>query len=309
MHTASNLICFVCALSLICSGFIIRRGLQYPEVCMRISGQVTASFQGEPGAYSEIAVKQVLGGATIAIPCATFEETFKALVDDHADFAVVPIENSLGGSIHANYDLLLRYDLRIIGEYELKIEHCLLANAGVALESIKSVMSHPQALAQCDSYLRSRGIRPIPHFDTAGAAKAIRDGGHKDCAAIASRLAAETYGLNVLQSSIEDHEINYTRFLVLVRADVSATNPTAQPTKTSVVFVVPNQAGALYKALACFSLRDIDCCKIESRPTPVELLTQLRARQVSEVPRFRSDTAHHQNHPVPLSIHFITCFR
>ena len=194
----------------------------------------------------------------------------------------MPIENSLGGSIHSNYDLLLRYDLHIIGEHEFKVEHCLLALPGVKMEDIKKVMSHPQALAQCDGYLRTHGLTPEPSYDTAGSAKVIKDKNFLDCAAIASDLAGSIHGLDVLERNIEDHDDNFTRFLLLSRQPVSSLIPPNMDAKTSIVFVLPNNPGALYKALACFSLRDVDFSKIESRPTPVRILQQLRHSSASK---------------------------
>lgn len=156
------------------------------------------------------------------------------------------------------------------------MEHCLLALPGVKKEDIKKVMSHPQALAQCDGYLRKEGLTPEPAYDTAGSAKMIKDGNLMNCAAIASDLAGKIHGLEVLECNIEDHDDNFTRFLLLSRQSVSALIPPGLDAKTSIVFVLPNNPGALYKALACFSLRDIDFSKIESRPTPVQILQQLK---------------------------------
>lgn len=210
------------------------------------------------------------------MPHESFELAFKAVANREVDYAVVPIENSLGGSIHSNYDLLLRYDLHIIGEHEFKVEHCLLALPGVKKNDIKRVMSHPQALAQCDSYLRTQGFTPEPTYDTAGSAKMIKEKGLMNCAAIASDLAASIHGLEVLECNIEDHDNNFTRFLLLSRQPVSSLITPQLDAKTSIVFILPNVAGALYKALACFSLRDVDFSKIESRPTPVQILQQLK---------------------------------
>ena len=160
--------------------------------------------------------------------------------------------------------------MHIIAEYEFKVEHYLLALPGVLMTDIKTFLSHPQALAQCDKYLLKHGLTPQPTYDTAGSAKIIKEQGLTDCAAIASDLAGKTYGLDPVESNIEDHDINYTRFLLLSRNPVSSLIPPKMSAKTSMVFVVPNMAGALYKAMACFSLRDIDLCKIESRPTSVD---------------------------------------
>lgn len=223
----------------------------------------------------------MLGPRIVSIPYESFEDAFKAVASREVDYAVVPIENSLGGSIHTNFDLLLRYDLHIIAEHEFRVEHSLLALPGVKREQIKKVMSHPQALAQCDNYLRqwdSKYGRVVREgtYDTAGSAKMIKEKGLLDCAAIASDLAGQTYGLEVLETNIEDHDNNFTRFLLLARQPVSSLIPANTPAKTSIVFVLPNNPGALYKALACFSLRDIDFCKIESRPTSVKLLQFLQ---------------------------------
>lgn len=240
------------------------------------------AYQGEPGAYSEKAARELLGGRILTIPYPSFEEAFKAVASREVDYAVLPIENSLGGSIHNNFDLLLRYNLHIIAEHDFRVEHTLLALPGVKKEDIKRVMSHPQALAQCDSFIREWGVKPEAAYDTAGSAKMIKEQGLTDCAAIASDLAGETYGLQILASNIEDHEENFTRFLVLSRVPVSALLPPSMPAKTSIVFVVQNTAGALYKALACFSLRDIDFSKIESRPTSVDLLRFLQFQSNSD---------------------------
>lgn len=215
------------------------------------------AFQGEPGAYSEKAARELLGPRIITSPCQSFEDTFKAVASREADYCVVPIENSLGGSIHTNYDLLLRYDLHIIAEHEFRVEHSLLALPGVKKEDIKKVLSHPQALAQCDNYLRNWGVGREETYDTAGSAKMIKDKDMRDCAAIASDLAGLTYGLEVMDSNIEDWDNNFTRFLLLARQPVSSQIPPLMAAKTSIVFVLENTPSALYKALACFSLRDI----------------------------------------------------
>eukprot|EP00611_Tribonema_gayanum_P025022 TRINITY_DN5613_c0_g1_i1.p1 TRINITY_DN5613_c0_g1~~TRINITY_DN5613_c0_g1_i1.p1 ORF type:complete len:332 (+),score=102.98 TRINITY_DN5613_c0_g1_i1:121-1116(+) len=235
------------------------------------------AFQGEPGAYSEKCLREMLGQDVIAVGRPSFEDVFRSVSNREADYAVIPIENSLGGSIHANYDLLLRFELFIIGEHDFKVEHSLMALPGTKASEIKQVLSHQQALAQCDNYLRAMpGVERVPTYDTAGSAKMIAEKGMKGCAAIASELAAETYGLEVLATNIEDDHVNFTRFLLLARQPVGVFIAPPVPAKTSVVFTLPNTAGALYKALACFSLRDIDFSKIESRPTSAQLLQYLR---------------------------------
>lgn len=263
----------------------MRKVLREPSTFLRASSTpiipphpMKVAFQGEPGAYSEKASRELLGPRISTIPYKSFEDTFKAVASREVDYAVVPIENSLGGSIHTNFDLLLRYNLHIIAEHEFRVEHYLLAYPGVKKENIQKVMSHPQALAQCENYLRNWGVRQEQTYDTAGSAKMIKDQTLLDCAAIASDLAGETYGLEILDENIEDHENNFTRFLLLSRTPVSSLVPPNMPAKTSIVFVIPNIPGALYRALACFTLRDIDFCKIESRPTSVDLLQQLQLK-------------------------------
>merc|ERR1711988_911179 len=181
-----------------------------------------------------------------------------------------------GGSIHKNYDLLLRYDnVYIIAEHTLRVRHSLLGLPGTKKEDVKTVMSHPQALAQCDNCLRQLGVKQEPKYDTAGSAKFIKEKNLEGCAAIASDLAADIYGLDVLDSNIEDDDVNYTRFMLLSRRPVGADIPKGMDAKTTLVFLVESEPGALYKALACFALRDIDLMKCDSRPTSVKLLKYL----------------------------------
>jgi prephenate dehydratase/prephenate dehydrogenase len=248
-----------------------------PSTMMRVA------YQGVAGAYSEKATRELLGEKVIAVGRPSFEDCFRAVASMECDYACLPIENSLGGSIHENYDLMLRYDLTIIAEHEFRVKHCLLARKGVKREDIKYAISHPQALAQCDNFLRGLGIKPIPTYDTAGSAKMLADNEKlpegctpQNTAAIASDLAGKTYGLNCLEAGIEDDDTNFTRFLLLARKGVVEFLSNNIPAKTSIVFTFSNAAGALYKALACFALRDIDCSKIESRPTSASLLNFLK---------------------------------
>jgi len=208
------------------------------------------------------------------------------------DYAIVPIENTLGGSIHENYDLMLRYDLTIVAEHDFRVRHCLLTKPGLDVKEIKYAISHSQALSQCDNYLRARGITPISTYDTAGSAKMISKSikgeasgrelpegcTPENTAAIASNLAGETFELECKEEGIEDDDCNFTRFLLLGRNGVVQHLNKKIPSKTSLVFTLPNSAGALYKSLACFSLRDIDMSKIESRPMSAALLNYLRFR-------------------------------
>jgi len=219
------------------------------------------AFQGEAGAYSEQAVFEYLG-AVETQPCESFDAVFAAVGSGGCDAALIPIENSLAGSIHQNYDLLMRYQLHIVGEYFLRVRHCLIALPNVKKSEIKKAISHPQALGQCDAYLRKHGIKAEAVYDTAGSVKMLKESGARDTAAIASRRAAELYEMQILEEGIEDSTENYTRFLMIAR---EAIQPDAEA-KTSIVFTLRNEPGALFKALSVFALRDIDLTKIESRP-------------------------------------------
>ena len=219
------------------------------------------AFQGEPGAYSEQAVFNYFGEVE-TLPCESFDAMFDAVISGKSEFALAPIENSLAGSIHQNYDLLLSHDLHIVGEYLLRVRHCLIGFHDAQKSDIKKAISHPQALGQCAGYLRNLNIKPETVYDTAGSVKMLKESGARDTAAIASQRAAEIYEMQVLEEGIEDNAENYTRFLAVGReAVVPESNA-----KTSIVFTLKNQPGALFKAMSVFALRDIDLTKIESRP-------------------------------------------
>lgn len=225
--------------------------------------RVRVAFQGERGAFSEQAGYAFFGDRMIPIPFRSFDEVFKSVRKGEVDYGVIPIENSLYGSIHQNYDLLQRYNVYIVGEVKLRIRHYLLANYGVKMSDVKKIYSHPQALAQCEAFLKKlKDVEIIPTYDTAGSAKMIKEKRIFDGAAIAGKQAGKYYGLKVLKSGIENHEKNFTRFLVLSRRKIIARkNP-----KTSIIFTTKNIPGALFSALGIFAYRYINLLKIESRP-------------------------------------------
>jgi len=221
------------------------------------------AFQGEAGAYSETAAIALLGDSAELVPCSSFDEVFSMVEAGDCQRGVVPLENSLAGSVYRNYDLLLRYDLYFVAEYNLRISHNLIAAPGVLLDDVHRVYSHPQALAQCESSLAElANVELVPSYDTAGAVKLILDGGFRDAAAIASRRAAELYDMHVLRADFEDVAENYTRFVVLSREPITFHGES----KTSIAFAGVNRPGLLYGSLRVFALRDIDLTKIESRP-------------------------------------------
>ena len=222
------------------------------------------SYQGEPGAFSEAAGRRLAPEAEL-VPCKSFEEVFASVRDGRVGYGIVPIENSIGGSIHRNYDLLVAHELPIRAEIELPVVHQLLALPGTTIERLRRVYSHPQALAQCERFLRTlKGIDIIATYDTAGSAKMVADERLEDAAAIASARAGEVFGLTALATSIQDFDDNITRFLVIGAEPLHQ----AVPDKTSIVFSLPNEPGSLFKALAVFALRGVDLTKLESRPIP-----------------------------------------
>ena len=228
------------------------------------------AYQGEPGAYSEAAALK-FHAATDVLPYPTFEDVFAAVMSGKATHGILPVENSIGGSIHRNFDLLAEHELPIVGEVELLVEHCLLAYPGATRESLRRIYSHPQALAQCEQFLRALSPRTdggpasveiVATYDTAGSAKLIRDEALTDTGAIASARAGEIFGLQILESGIQDFAANLTRFVIVAKTAETVTDAD----KTTILFALPNQPGALFKALSVFALRDIDLTKLESRP-------------------------------------------
>lgn len=229
------------------------------------------AFQGERGAFSEEAARRLAGESIEVMPCPRFEDVFRALRSGAASGAAVPIENSLAGSVHENYDHLLNFDFPIVAETSVRIVHHLMAPRNVRFPKIKRVYSHPVALNQClDFFAKNPQLERIPFYDTAGSAKMVMEQGLSDAAAIASATAAEIYGARILRRSIESDRRNFTRFFLLRRPEDSA-RPAAPENssaawKTSLVFSTRNSPGALFRALSCFALRDLNLTKIESRP-------------------------------------------
>ncbi|KAJ7546957.1 hypothetical protein O6H91_08G062500 [Diphasiastrum complanatum] len=229
----------------------------------RHTSPLRVAYQGVPGAYSEAAASKAYPNCE-AVPCDQFEAAFEAVELWLVDRAVLPAENSLGGSIHRNYDLLLRHRLHIVGEVQLAVHHCLLGLPGAKKEDLCRVLSHPQALAQCENTLVKLGVAREAVDDTAGAAQFVATLNHMDTGAVASSRAAEIYGLDILADGIQDDLDNVTRFLMLAREPIIPRND--RPFKTSIVFSLEEGPGVLFKALAVFALRNINLTKIESRP-------------------------------------------
>jgi prephenate dehydratase len=221
------------------------------------------AFQGVPGAFSYQAVYKLFGAKIKPLPCLVFDDVFESVARKRADFAVVPIENTLAGSIYQNFDLLASHSLEVIAETFLRVEHNLIAHPHASLNQIRQIYSHPAALEQCKRLLRKlKKVEKVSFYDTAGSVKHIRDCGLQKAAAIASEDAARIYGMKILRRGVEDEPENFTRFLALARKGRAK----SEGSKTSIVFGLKNEPGILFKALSVFALRNIDLTKIESRP-------------------------------------------
>lgn len=223
----------------------------------------TIAFQGNPGAYSDIACRRVYPSYT-TLPCPSFLDAFEALKSGRADLAMIPIDNSIAGRVADIHYLLPRYDFHFIGEYFLPIDHCLLGVAGATLDGIKRVLSHTHALPQCRQIIRRHKWEQIVSGDTAGAAERVAREGDKTQAAIASALTADIYGLKILKRDIADEKNNITRFLVLARKADAAKPKRGTPYMTSIIFSVRNVSAALYKALGGFATNGVNMLKLES---------------------------------------------
>lgn len=223
----------------------------------------TIAIQGERGSFSEEAARSLMGRSVQVLPKETFAAIFRSVAEGEARYCLAPIENTLAGSVYENYDLLLEHDLHIVAEVNLRIVHNLIAFSGTTMENLRQVYSHPVALAQCGKFFkRHPKVEKIPFYDTAGSVKMLAERKINGAAAIASHIAASVYGGRTLQKHLEDHQENYTRFLLLSR------QPSVAPgsNKVSVAFSTRNIPGALFKCLSVFALRDIDLTKMESRP-------------------------------------------
>ncbi len=221
------------------------------------------AFQGEIGAYSESAVYSYFNSSVQVKPCKTLSDVFKIVENGEVDYGVVPIENSIEGSVNQTYDLFLKHDLKVCGEIILKIVHCLITTPKTELKSIEVIYSHPQALAQCRSFIEDLGCEMMSTYDTAGSVKILKEKGLMNAGAIASERAADIYGMKVIIRGIANNPNNYTRFFVLSKND----SPPSGEDKTSIIFSTKHTPGALYHALGEFAARDINLTKIESRPT------------------------------------------
>ncbi len=234
------------------------------------------AFQGELGAFSHLAIRQLLGERAKPVPQPWFDQVFGALASGEVDAAAVPFENTLHGSVHENYDLLLKHDLVITAETSVRVVLNLAAPPGVSFRKIRTVYSHQVALNQCkDFFARHKQLKSEPFYDTAGSVKMVMEKHPEGVAAIGPELATGIYGAHILKRGIEDDRQNYTRFFLLEPAGAKARDPRdrrasrerrERPWKTSLVFTTKNIPGALFRALAALALRDLNLVKIESRP-------------------------------------------
>jgi prephenate dehydratase len=256
-----------------------------------------AAFQGELGAFSQVAVQQLLGLDAGVAPCQRFEEVFVALRDKIVDAAVIPIENTLHGSVHENYDHLLHFDAEIVAETHVRIAHNLIVPPGVAFKDVRKVYSHPVALNQCLKFFAANPqLERVSFYDTAGSVKMITEDRPVQAAAIASSVAAGIYGAKILKRNIEDDPSNFTRFFLLRRPGHKKQKPqSSSQWKTSLVFTTRNIPGALFRSLSAFALRDINLSKIESRPLkgkPWEYLFYVDFLGSTEEPKVQKALGH-----------------
>ena len=221
----------------------------------------TVAYQGERGAYSEEGASSLFPGAGL-LPQASIRKVFEAVEVGRVPYGLVPVDNSQAGSINETYDLFLKHGLHLVAETVVRVDHCLLALPGTHVDDLTEVISHPQAIAQCEEFLSALEVSVRPEYDTAGAAKRVAEGSLRTTAAIASRRAGEMYGLEVVAERIQTYPDNHTRFAALARAP----EPLGRPDKSSLVFGVGHVAGSLYRCLGAFAERHLSLTKLESRP-------------------------------------------
>jgi len=224
------------------------------------------AFQGIRGAYSEMAVHEHFGKAVDTVGCDAFDDVFDRVESGEVTYGLIPVENTIAGTVVENYDLLFANDIFVIAEVYLPIRHTLLAKKGARLEEIKEARSHPHALKQCKAYLKSKKIKMVPSYDTAGAAQAVASGDRTDRAAIASALCAEIYDMEILERDIQTNSSNTTRFFVIAKKEnVPVDHKTG---KTTVAFKTRHYPGALVDCLKIFQKYSLNLTKLESRPIP-----------------------------------------
>jgi len=232
----------------------------------KIDHAARIAFQGEPGAFSQIAARKLLGDAVHTVACPTFESLFSAIAEGRADLILAPLENTLAGPVLRCYDLLYQGRLRMIGEVVLRIGHCVIGCPGATLEGVRRIQSHPVALAQCEQFFAAHpGIAKAVAEDTAGSVRQVMDRLDSSVAAIASEFAAREYGAQILVSSVEDDPNNFTRFALLEPESAEA-DPVPEADATTLVLTVANLPGALFRALEPLALNDVDLMSLVSRP-------------------------------------------
>lgn len=224
-------------------------------------------FQGLRGAYSEMALKKYFGDKAEPFGFNEFEDVFKALENDRIDYGVLPLENTMAGTVTENYDMLLRYDVNMTGEVYLKIEHCLLGLKGAAFKDVAEAYSHPHALKQCRAFCKEHNITPIPKFDTAGSSAWVAEQGDRRKAGIASILCAKIYDMEVLAENIQSNDLNTTRFAV-ARKGTADYDKIEFKNKTSLAFKARHEPGTLLQCLKIFAEYNLNLTKLESRPIP-----------------------------------------
>lgn len=247
---------------------------------------IKVAFQGERGAYSEQAVLSYFGLSVDPLPCRSMGDVFEAVEKGSAGAGMVPVENSFAGSINETYDLLLSHDLYIFGETIIPVDHCLLTLPGVRKEDLRRVYSHPQALAQCQTFITNLGLEAIAVYDTAGSARILSEERIPNSAAIASRRASEIYGLSVLASGIQDNPGNRTRFYAIGREK----GKRGKVNKIVLTLATLHRPGTLHECLGVFARRGLNLLKLESRPMkdePWEYMFYLDVQAYEDDPEFK----------------------